>query len=430
MDTLGPLELAHGVGRTYELPLPLYVYISAAVAAVVIAFVIRALRPEPGPLRPERRLAGGRGARGASVALLVVGVAGLVLCVASAIVDPGRGFTLPTMLFWVALVVGVTALSCIADGVWEAGDPWAAADAAWRLPGDETTRQPGAWLGPLTIYALFWFELVSGVGFEGRGVLIALVTYTVYSFAIRSLFGTEYRWADPFRILFGFAGRCAPLALRDDGIYYKGPLRELVPEEPMRVDETAALFVLLASTTLDNIRETVMWGDLIHNLGLDAINVVVRDTFALALFTLPFAGLFLGTVLIAQRWVPDGGSAMELARRLAPSLIPVGVAYVMAHNTSLLIVGIPGLIDATADLIGAAEPFAGYAASPKLVWFLEIAFIIGGHILAVLAAHRIAIATTATHSDAIKSQYALTALMSVLTVTTLWLLAQPLVTSG
>jgi hypothetical protein len=61
------------------------------------------------------------------------------------------------------------------------------------------------------------------------------------------------------------------------------------------------------------------------------------------------------------------------------------------------------------------------------VWFVEIALIVGGHILAVLAAHRTAWRIGGSRVVALRSQYALTALMSLYTVATLWLLAQPLV---
>ena len=76
---------------------------------------------------------------------------------------------------------------------------------------------------------------------------------------------------------------------------------------------------------------------------------------------------------------------------------------------------------------GLATAFEDFVASPKLVWFLEIAFIVIGHIVAVMAAHRIAVRLADSHRAAVNSQYALTVLMSVYTITTLWLLAQPLV---
>lgn len=68
-----------------------------------------------------------------------------------------------------------------------------------------------------------------------------------------------------------------------------------------------------------------------------------------------------------------------------------------------------------------------FTPSPALVWFIEIALIVAGHILGVVAAHSATLRLSTSHRAAVGSQVALTALMTALTVVTLWLLAQPLV---
>jgi hypothetical protein len=50
---------------------------------------------------------------------------------------------------------------------------------------------------------------------------------------------------------------------------------------------------------------------------------------------------------------------------------------------------------------------------------------VGGHILGVLAAHRIAVSDS--HKIAIRGETVLTSLMYFFTISTLWLLSQPLV---
>jgi hypothetical protein len=167
---------------------------------------------------------------------------------------------------------------------------------------------------------------------------------------------------------------------------------------------------------------------------LDAIPVMLRETLALAVLTLPFVATFMAAVWVAHRSIGRDRTVGNTGRYLGWSLIPIGVAYVLAHNAPLLITGVPQLIRALSDpfergwnLLGTAHSFEGFAASPKLVWFLEIAFIVTGHIVAVMAAHRAAVRLADSHRAAVNSQYALTVLMSVYTITTLWLLAQPLV---
>ena len=121
-------------------------------------------------------------------------------------------------------------------------------------------------------------------------------------------------------------------------------------------------------------------------------------------------------------------------RLFAWSLIPIGVAYLLAHNAPLLMTGTPRLVEYLSDpfdkgwnLIGTRELFHTYMPSPALVWFIEIFLIIGGHVLGVLLAHRIAARHAGSHGEAVKSQVALTILMSFFTITTLVLLGQPLI---
>jgi hypothetical protein len=79
------------------------------------------------------------------------------------------------------------------------------------------------------------------------------------------------------------------------------------------------------------------------------------------------------------------------------------------------------------NLAGTANLFSGFIPSPRMVWFGEIVLIVGGHILGVLTAHRTALRLGETRSRVVRSQYALMVLMTMYTVATLWLLAQPLV---
>lgn len=434
---MSPLILAHGVGRTYELPIPLAYYLLGAGATVLVSFVIRALARTTAPLRDEKRVAG------AAVALWLTRIAQwaalllLGLLLVSGLLVRSDGFTFTTLGFWVGLIVGTTALSALMAGLWEQADPWASIERFYRL--EEAEDKPlGApwWVGPALLFLLFWFELVSGVGFTAFWVVVALIGYSIFSFTLRSRLGEE-RWSlvDPLAILFGFAARIAPLRITRDGVFHKGVLRDLEAETPMPKALFAAVFVLLASTTLDNVKETVGWTSFRASTGLDAVPDKIVETVALAAFTLPFFLTFLAAVAVSRSWFGNGSDVRAAARRLGWSLIPIGVAYVLAHNAPLIMTGVPELLRELSDpfergwnLLGTSHLFEGFLPSPKLVWFLEIALIVGGHIIGVLAAHRAAVQLAPDHRSAVKSQYALTALMSGYTIVTLWLLAQPLVT--
>jgi hypothetical protein len=427
--------LAHGVGQSYQSPIPLYLYLLAAAAVVALSFIVGSRRRAHVTAARERLVGGPGAARVLRTVLRVGGMAGLALAVGAGVVVRSEGFTLTTLAFWVGLIVGMTVISALVAGAWDASDPWATLERVYRLEGANVRElQSPWWLAPLGVYALFWIELVSGVGFVDFWIVMVLLGYSLLVFSFRASLGTQWRERDPLSILFGFAGRLAPLRLSDQGLAVKHPVSELAPGEPMPLALFASLFVLLASTTFDNVSQTVGWGTFLTSTGLVDLPPKVINSLALALFSLPFLVPFLVCIRVARSWAGRGMALRDAALIFGWSLIPIGVAYVLAHNSALLITGVPVLIRSLSDpfgfgwnLLGTANLFEGFVVSPALVWFVEIALIVAGHILGVLAAHRTAVALADTQRDAVRSEYALTALMCVYTISTLWLLAQPLV---
>ena len=435
------LLLAHGVGRVYQSPLPLWLYLMGAGATVAASFLLRALVGDAAEVRPEKRVFGATFSIVATRLLTAAGVFFLLLALASGVFGENVGLGLASLLFWVGLIVGTLTVCAVMAGSWERIDPWATLERSYRTetaepsPGLQQRVESMWWIAPVSIYLLFWFELVSGVGFDSFWIVAALLGYTLIVLTLRAPLGPLWSSVDPLSILFGFAERVAPLRLRDDGLYYRGWIRGLDEERPMPRGLYAALFVLLASTTLDNVRETVGWTDFRSSVGLANTSDLVVESVALLVFSLVFLGPFLLAVWVSRRFVGEGLGFGEMCRRFGWSLIPIGVAYVLAHNAPLVLSGFPLILRGLSDpfdmgwnLLGTADALQGYFPSPALVWFLEIIIIVGGHILGVLAAHRSAVRLGRSHRAAVKSQYALTALMSVFTITTLWLLSQPLVT--
>ena len=432
--------LAHGVGRVYQSPLPLWLYLLGAAATVAASFMLRAIVGDRAGARPERKLAGETFSIVATRLLVTAGVFFLVLTIAAGAFGSDAALTLPAVLFWVGLIVGTITLSAVMAGSWERIDPWGTLERFYRT--EEAQPRPALqrrvetmwWIAPVTIYLLFWFELVSGVGFDSFWIVAVLLAYTLLVLSLRAPLGPVWNSVDPLAILFGFAGRMAPLRLGNDGLHYRGWIRGLDEDRPMPRGLYAALFVLLASTTLDNVRETVGWTDFRHAVGLDSASDVLVESVALLLFSLVFLVPFLVTVWVSRRFIGEDVGFDEMGRRFGWSLIPIGVAYVLAHNAPLVLSGFPLALRGLSDpfdlgwnLLGTANALQGFFPSPALVWFLEIVIIVGGHILGVLAAHRCAVRLGRSRRAAVKSQYALTALMSVFTITTLWLLSQPLV---
>jgi hypothetical protein len=142
----------------------------------------------------------------------------------------------------------------------------------------------------------------------------------------------------------------------------------------------------------------------------------------------PFLLTFKLAVLPARSRLE--GSPQRVARTLAWSLAPISIAYVLAHNVSLFLVTLPVWFVTLSDplslgwnLLGLGNVLPGFAPSPALVWFLEVALVVGGHIMAVVMGHRIAQGLSKTGRAPMASQVPMTILMSLYTVGTLWLLS-------
>lgn len=107
------IEVAHGVGRVYEAPLPTYLYGVGAAITVAASFVIRVLAGDELRERRPRRLSGAGAARAVAVALRVAGFAGLFLALLSGGLVRGNGLLLAPLLFWVGLIVLTVAVNAL-----------------------------------------------------------------------------------------------------------------------------------------------------------------------------------------------------------------------------------------------------------------------------------------------------------------------------
>lgn len=431
MTSLGSLLLAHGVGRVYESPIPVSYYLVGAALTVAASFLIRALARSPETASRGRLIGGARvaGAVLGGVRGYLLTVFGLVI-VFSVIYRDQAGFAVPALTFWICLIIIPIVLCAVVDGLWPAASPWTTLENLYRYEsaedGDRAHRAAPWWIAPTGIYALFWFELVSGRGFDALAILLVVIVYTVYVLSFRRAQPWPPEQTDPLGILFGFAQRVAPLRLGPDGIVYRGFTAGLDDDEPMPTGLFIAAFVLLASTTLDNVRETVEWFDFQKAFGLDTWNTIVLDSVALAALTLPFALPFFVCAALARLWAAKRVPLTTTARLFGWSLIPIGIAYVLAHNMPLVVIGLPQLVRQLAEGLGSSA-LSDYVPSPLFVWVVEIALIVGGHVVGVLAAHRAAVRIAGSHTAALKSHVALTLLMSLFTITTLWLLSLPIV---
>ena len=126
-----------------------------------------------------------------------------------------------------------------------------------------------------------------------------------------------------------------------------------------------------------------------------------------------------------------------LARFFVLTLLPIAIAYHLAHYLSFLLMAGQYLIPLSSDpfgfgwdLFGTSRYFVRIAiVDARFVWYASVIAIVTGHIAAVYLAHVTAMRVFKDRRTAMLSQYPILALMIGYTMLSLWIIAQPIVAS-
>jgi len=116
------------------------------------------------------------------------------------------------------------------------------------------------------------------------------------------------------------------------------------------------------------------------------------------------------------------------------SLVPIAVAYHLAHYFSMLAIAGQFIIPLASDPFGYGWDLFGTMlyridiglVDARFIWYLSVGAIVIGHIIAVWIGHATAYAVFDADT-ARRSQYPMLLLMVGYTMLSLWILAQPIV---
>ena len=124
---------------------------------------------------------------------------------------------------------------------------------------------------------------------------------------------------------------------------------------------------------------------------------------------------------------------------LIPSLVPIAFGYLLAHNFDYLAINGQLLIHQASDPFGSGtlNLFGTVDYEPNrnliptgVVWYFEILLIIAVHVAAVVLAHGFLGRTARTEVQGRRAEWPWIAAMVGYTMSSLWLLAQPIVQEG
>jgi hypothetical protein len=153
-----------------------------------------------------------------------------------------------------------------------------------------------------------------------------------------------------------------------------------------------------------------------------------------------FYFIFLGTCLLVPQNSPSKmrgrlSNAMYIAEIFAPTLIPIALAYHIAHNFSSLIIQGQNIFILSSDplnqgwnIFGTANFYPNISIlDAKTVWYVALVSIVVGHVVSIALTHLVAIKEFRNSAIAGKAVFPLTMLMILFTAVSLMILAEPLV---
>ena len=470
---------AHAVGGTFELPVPLWLYLAGAGAAVAASFVVLAVAsrgsPKPAAIvpipaslehvaRPVLRALGMVWWYGAIVVGLVIGD-----------ISP-----LPAVLLWIGIWVGLPIVSVLIGNPWPSLSPFRTTFAglewlARRAGADRLdlglTYPPGLarWPAFALLAVAIWVELVLPGGEVAGTVAVLMLSYTVITLGGMLSVGSAawLRHAELFEVLLGWFGRIGPIGrvsadpalcagcgegcdpsrcvdcpecstTADDGERH-AVLRPwaagLMDAGRSGPSDAAFIILALAGVTYDGLQETsiggwlfdLVYGPLASLLGpTDAGTFLLAETAQFALVFVSFMAAFV-LVIASARLIGASQQRRPLGAdlgRYAVTLLPIAGGYLIAHYFTLVIQGIVWLPSLIVDPLMSLAPQLD-AIPIALVWYTSVGAIVIGHVIGIVLAHRLAKADDPSRSTI--AGLPLVGLMIGYTVLSLWIIAAPLV---
>jgi hypothetical protein len=445
---------AHGLVGKQDLPIPRWLFAWAAAAVLVISFVALAV------LWPRPRLEGIRERPVLKVPVVLevlcgaLGVAAFVITVyagyaGSQTATANLAPTVVYVVFWVAIPFATVLLG----DVFAAFNPWRAVarGAAWLYGRARRGEAPAAmayptWLGrwpaALGILAFAWVELVYVDKDDPSQLATMMLLYAAVQLVGMSVYGIEAwsRNADAFGLYFRLFSMLSALHWRARTLYVRPPLSG-APTLDAGPGTVALLCTMIGTVSFDGLSQGAIWtgqGGIAPDLQQRFVNlgfsgeVALEITFTIGLLTM--VGLISGLYrlgVMGMHSVGRGHDTTELSRRFVHSLIPIALAYVVAHYFSLLMYQGQAVAYLVSDPLGDGSNVFGTATATidynlvgaNGVWYVQVFALVCGHAAGLTLAHDRALVVYKRARDATRSQYWMLAVMVAFTSLGLWLLS-------
>jgi len=451
---------AHGFGQRYDLPIPLALYTCGAALTIVISclmFALYARAPRDDGYPRWNLLATAIGRLLASPPV----VAGIRLAAVAVFVfvlfagffgnqNPFRNVVPVTV--WALWWVGMAYVSALVGDLWKVANPLETIFAVferWRAGralslGLALPQWIQAWPAVALYLGFLWLEIAWPGSDSPRGIAAVIAAYAALTWAGMWAFGRETWLAhgEVFSLVFGTLTRFSPMriglsARRITEWHLRPYAVGLFERDPLDGSRIALVILILAAVTFDGFLETPAWVAI-------AEAIAPEEAHWPRSAGLVFSPLLFGAIFLCVcRLIAFGGGArssvppQRIAGLFVLTLVPIAIAYQFAHYLSFLVQASQYMIPLASDPFGwgwnvfrTVNDFVRVnVLDARFVWIASLVAIVAGHIAALYLAHSLSVREFRDRRAALRSQFPMLVLMVAYTMSSLWIIAQPIVST-
>ena len=411
MILINSASLNHGVVNVGDLPIPFDIVLNSSALVVLITFVYLKVSWKESIITPRQEVFNDK----QSFIGKLFGIIILFLLVAPGIFGNESSKTsIAPLILWVFLWIGVPVLGLLFGDIYSKFNPL-------NLFSLKSDKPESVYFACILFIGLTWFELVWRKPGNPLNIAIVLITLFICVNLLRYFLKKSLIEVDPLLLLHYLYSK---LKLFNSRPYFRSLLDNIGNLAKLRGIEYFVL-LMIGTVTYDGLRETTFW-----------YNQFGSRTDDMGFSTMMFLIMNLGTILFYRFAcffaIKVGGSDLELnhvSNLFGHTMLPIAFAYHVTHYLTLLLFESQTFFYRFNDPIGIGmnvlnveEPTINYFIEPLVIWGIQVAVTLLGHMLSVVLAHDLAVKLFG-HQQSDKTQYIFLFITVALTLQALFVLS-------
>ena len=404
-------SLNHGVVNVGDLPIPFDIVLNSSALVVLITFVYLKVSWKESIITPRQEVFNDK----QNFIGKLFGIIILFLLVAPGIFgDESSKTSVAPLILWVFLWIGVPVLGLLFGDIYSKFNPL-------NLFSLKSDKPESVYFACILFIGLTWFELVWRKPGNPLNIAIVLITLFVCVNLLRYFLKKSLIEVDPLLLLHYLYSK---LKLFNSRPYFRSLLDNIGNLAKLKGIEYFVL-LMIGTVTYDGLRETTFW-----------YNQFGSRTDDMGFSTMMFLIMNLGTILFYRFAcffaIKVGGSDLELnhvSNLFGHTMLPIAFAYHVTHYLTLLLFESQTFFYRFNDPIGIGmnilnvqEPTISYFVEPLVIWGIQVAVTLLGHMLSVVLAHDLAVKLFG-HQQSDKTQYIFLFITVALTLQALFVLS-------